>query len=375
MTKANSVIIARLASGLLALCVGSVWAGAQAGKEFTVELRMGQAERPSGFSSICEDASGVLVLAPFGNDVGKLLFRVDGTSVRLDNNGDGRIDQEDAPAFEPAFKDNVVQVNYRFGGQIVKYPLNIRSAQTLKGHGRKMVGFGDLGLLEGAFDGHRIQIAGPGVRSGTFASSDCFVSVFKLGEALNCYFSAQKLSWLVVGDRLLSGTMEEKGTRLRLTCYEGAVARFKAEAAAPFSCGRVMLGNDTHSAWAELGKEGRLPPGTYTKLFVALVDPAKSSGNVFPASFRGVIVASRGDPACRYELAEGANTIRVGPPFELVCRFERREESVQLLSVAVKGVAGEVYEMSSRPERNEDSYVWFLRGGGEEQVIGKLEFG
>ncbi len=337
--------------------VGAAWS-ADTPKAETIDLKF--IENKDGATSwygFAKDANGLCRgWQPFAGR--QLVFQVIGDKVRADTNGDGKVDDKDDPAVKPEEpKGTQVYVPAKVAGKDVKYPLNIRMYDW-------GVIAGSAASLVGQFGDYTISIQDTDI-NGQLGSDSDQVRIQNKGQ------SGTSWPWskaLVFGRQIYQVEMLNDGAKLKLQPYTGPVAEVVIEAAESARNLQVRL------------------VGTHREQ--AADCTAKETGLFIPGSYRIQSVQYQAGPENRpehlwayqdyssrpLELKAGKNVVKVGPPLKLSFTAEMKGIILELEHVKITGLAGEMYRPNVRTDQKE-SFGIYVRSGGKETQIGKLEFG
>jgi hypothetical protein len=346
---------------------------------------------------------------PFANEAGKLLVSVTSrqeppdakrtaasVTVRLDTNGDGVIDDRDAPVKvgEP------VKVRW-LGGAAPEYPIRVAAAQ------KHYVMLESCLILEGTLDGCTIRLIDADV-DGTFwrTGKDTLLVVEPKKAGAEDEDGASPLPFgriLAVKDRLYEVSCSEGGTRLTCRPHSGETAVLAAKAGDSVMSFSLQLAHENGLQYVSLSSRNpvRMVPGRYriTQSTLELsrnpVKPkAADDGN--PTLFRWVGNLMRGelftgepDPDTlnlwgNYDEAAPVLTVRPGPqevapgpPFRLAFDAARSgPDGAEIGEPRLVGSAGEWYRPDvSGTGKEKSTLTSHVRAGGREEKLSDLGFG
>jgi hypothetical protein len=334
------------------------------------------------------DASGKGSI-PFANAEGKLLVKAAGKKVRLDSNGDGVVDDKDAPAV-PA--GETVKVRFLLGGTPAEYPIRIEAVED------QYVVLGSCLVLEGTLDGCTIRLFDAEV-DGTFATpGEDTVAIVEPGKDAAAPDAAEAPPLplgriLSVKGRLVEATPSGGGTRLTCRPYAGETALLVVKPGAGVESCSLQLAHVDGLQYVRIGgpRPVRLVPGTYRIAQSEMeVRPGRDAAAARKA--KGDAPAPDADTLClsgvwdftgsegpTLTVRAGPQEIVPGPPFRLAFdagRASGRKDRVEIREPRLVGAAGEWYMPSvSVPGGGESTLTSHVRAGAREQKLSTLEFG
>jgi hypothetical protein len=385
----------RLASlALLAVAAGCRAQGAAgpgAAPAVVVELKAVPSADETFGSQFARIGAGGTGSIPFANAEGRLLLKAAGKKVRLDSNGDGVVDDKDAP---PAAPGEIVTVRFLLGGRSAEYPVRVEAVEN------QYVALGGCLVLEGAFDGWRIRLIDAEL-DGTFGrtgedSIDVAESkpagAKKEAEEEDGSEPLPLGSVLSVKGRLYEATVSEGGTRLALRPYTAETGRLTFKGGAGVRSWRLQLSHadDLQFAHVRDADPVRLVPGTYriTMSQISLV-PKRGKGDARKPKEGGDREEEAVDLSGYWDYAgsegpvlhvgSGGQTITLGPPFRLdfdASRAAGKAGRYQIEEPRLVGAGVEWYTPeTSAPDGQESTLTSHVRAGGREQKLSTLEFG
>lgn len=340
---------------VLAVALGAVVSGLGAetrpAESAVIDLKPATADARA-YRGLSADAQGVVEIKPFANAAGRLTFRIARDSVRADTNGDGKVDDADAPAVKP--QRTTIKVAAQCGSTAYEYPLEVLYVRE------RMLVAGSLAAMEGRW-GDRVVSIGDVSMDGVFGGRGDTIAIFAPGGM----GEAQRLPWaraLGVDGRLYA-IAAEGPEKLRIDPYPGAVSEFRiAMEPAP---GKVEL---------QLVEE--------SMGFCAVVHSIAEPVRAVPGAYRihgtfggaegGTQMYLRGFPKPVVLGAEPL-TLRVGPPLQVDFDAVRNGPVVAISKVRIAGVSGENWQPMARG--SEDAPAAYLRAGGREHRLATLEYG
>lgn len=338
----------------------------------------------------------------FPTPTGKLLIRRAGDRIVADANGDGRIDEADgegvpAQAAGPGrTTPEALKVSANVAGRKAQYPLMVlyaRGRHVLLAGGAVLVGkFGDLELrlfdadLDGVFgetgtDTILVRSAeeGPGAASppaGPGASANVMGLVLNLGGELYAV-------------RTLDG-----GRALRIAPYDGEKASLELAAGGTATSLSLSLAHEEDACHLQVGSGVKvsLVPGAYrvtrSLLVLKLPQEKKKEESFFgrllggltgQGEETGTLLGTEGEDPVLLTIRPGENRLPVGPPLRLeftAKAWETHNDRLEIEDPVLVGGAGERYvaDLHTRG-RAGSSLKGLLRSGGEETLLGELEYG
>ena len=359
MRKTN--LLRGLGCSVMALVLGVhgvAWA-ADAPGPATIDLKF--IESPEGARSwygFGQDADG-MVRRPFGKPGKFLVMKVADGKVRIDTNGDGLVNDKDAPAVQPDKERRSAQVHVsaEVAGKEVKYPLDIQLYEW-------GAAVGSAAALEGRFGDYTITIQDGNV-DGRFGGDGDMVRAQKAGQP------AQPLPWsraIALDRQIYRLEMTGDGAQLKLDPYTGPVAEVTIAVADSFRNVNVTLNESKNVQVAQFSgvETGLLIPGNYRI--------GGLQGQVGPANQPQHLFAYHDYQTAPIELKPGKNVVKVGPPLEMSFNATLSGLTLDLADVKITGVAGEMYRPNVDAAQG-DTFAVYIRSGGKDAELGKLEFG
>jgi hypothetical protein len=331
---------------------------------------------------------------PFANAGGRLLLKAAAKKVRLDSNGDGAIDDRDAP---PAEAGETVPVRFLLGSRAAEYPVRIEAVEN------QYVVLGGCLVLEGAFEGCTIRLYDTEM-DGTFgqAGKDTvrIVEPKKPGakeeEAGEEEAEALPLGRvLCVKGRLYEAAVSDGGCRLALRPHAGETAQLTIRGGAGVRSWTLQLAHADNAQFACVAGAGPavLVPGAYRIASSEVsLEPKREKKPRQKAAAREaeaeedddtLEISGSWDFAGRegpiLEVRAGAQTVTVGPPFRLAfdaSRVAGKAGKVVIEEPRLVGTAGEWYTPDTNaPPGQESALTSHVRAWGKEQKLSTLEFG
>jgi hypothetical protein len=365
---------------LLPFLGGGGRASVQQAQAVVVDLKLVEQKDPMSLYGFMADKDGKIE-RPFACPSGKLLMQFTGDKLRVDTNGDGVIDDKDAPAvqivelptqgavpFKPQDAARV-EVAVKLGGKIVQYPLSIRSQKV---GDNRMVIIGAGAVLEGKFGETTIRII-DGNMDGRFGGEGDRVALIGPGEAASMNFGTPWSRVMTIGGKLHNVEMIGDAAQLKLTPYTGPVAEVQIEADKSVKNLSVMLQGTNQGQVGQLSGTGtaQLIPGSYRLGSLSYqVGEGNRAANVMP----GMMSASHDAEKPPFELKAGKNVLKFGPPLTMDFVATFKDGTLDITAVKITGVAGELYSPSIQ-EPQGDSFASYISAGGKEQELAKLSFG
>lgn len=324
----------------------------------TIGLTMGEPKSlTAGYYGFAFDEKG-LASCPFANSAGKLTFQLADGKLRADTNGDGKIDDKDAPAIDP--KDTTLRVAMKLGSKQIQFPLRIRLIDQPKE--QKYLLVQSAGVLEGTLGKATVRLYS-NMFGGGFGQSGSTIEIITAGEV------SRPRQWsrtLILDGKIVETEFLADGPQLKLTPYTGPVARLKLEADPKFTSSIAMLVEaiGERSGEASTKEPGLFVPGKYRLQSVQL--------HVTPST---MALYGYTDPKSEpIELKAGENTLKVGPPMKMDFTAGRKGEEVEFTAVALSGSGGETYRPYPQPN-TKDIFAAYIRANGREQELCKLAYG
>ena len=314
---------------------------------------------PTGFTYIRLDANGQGEI-PFATAAGKLAVKKEGEKLRVDTNGDGVVDAQDAPACGIR---ETVKVPVRWGGRAVDYTLRVLFLP------KQFAGLGGACWLEGTVGQTRIRIRDQNL-NGVFGEAG--KDTVAVGEKETVGPLTRVLD---LEGRPYSVALAADASSLHLAPYAGPRAWVAFKTDDPAVEVRAGLMETSGLAYAQC--EGAAPApclaGSYRIQQLMLVErtPGAAPGQVRP------LLAGDGNGAI-LTLAAGTNTLTYGPPFTLAFKAVRAATNASVITVqsaALVGKGGETYRACDYANRPGSALVCLVRAGNEERKLATLEYG
>ncbi len=304
------------------------------------------------YRGLSADAEGLVEIKPFANSAGRLTFRIERDSVRADTNGDGRVDDADAPAVKP--QRTTIKVAAQCGVTAYEYPIEI-----LYVRGRMLVA-GSLAAMEGRWGDRVVSIGDVGM-DGVFGGRGDMIAVSAPGKT----DQDQRLPWagaLGLEGRLYAIAVDEPG-KLRIDPYPGSVSEFRISMEPP--PGDVVLQMIEESgAFSAVVRSIAAP--------VRAVPGAYRISGMFGGADGGAQMYLRGFPK-PVALGTEPLELRIGPPLQVDFEAVRNGPVVAISKVRITGASGENWQPVARG--NEEAPAAYLRAGGREQRLATMEYG
>ena len=349
MRRAN--LLRWLGCSAMVLALGGVAPAAE-----TLDLKFGESRQFPSVWTQHRQRDGFIRL-PFGATGKFLVMKVVGDHVRVDTNGDGRLDDDDAPAFRPEEQRTTrIYVPFEIAGKPLKYPLHVRWAGNAP-----MVS--SAAVLTGQFAGHTISIYDSNL-DGRFGGSRDEIQLQKRRQ------EADPLPWsdaLAIDGRIYRLKVLDDGARLKLEPYAGPVAEVEIEAAAGIKMVHVTLREADGAQVARIprAETGLLIPGKYR------IDWAY--GYVGAGDDAPILSGRHKEKTAPLELKPGRNIINVGPPMKISFSATRSGLTLELADVEIAGMSGELYRPGVNAAEG-DTFAVFIKSNGKERALGKLKF-
>lgn len=341
--------------------------GAQEPQATVVELQFKERkEDPNSWYGFGLDKDGKVVRS-FATASGKWTLQVVDDKLRADTNGDGVIDDKDAPGREVLEGRETVRIKVpvKFGEKTVDYPLCVR---TQKSGDQWILIVGSAALVEGKLGDSVIRIFDSNLdgRFGAMGDSVAIESPQSRGPV-----GINNVPWsqtVAFDGKLQQLEMVEKGTQLKLTPYTGPIAEVQLEFAQPVKSERAMLqeAGNVQLGQCSTREMGVFVPGKYRiyNLYFQLGDGNRTA----------FLNASHEYNTAPLELKAGKNVIKVGPPLKMDFTAARSGEMLEFTQVSIAGQAGELYRPYLQEDQG-DTFAAYIRAGEKEQKLTTLGFG
>jgi len=321
-------------------------------------------EGPNSWYAYALDNDGK-ISRPFANGAGKITYQLLDGKLRVDSDGDGVIDEKDAPAVE--LKDGRegvrVKVAVALGGKTVEYPLVVRS---LEGREQAIM-VGSAAMLEGKFGNHTIRIYDAN-QDGRFGNAGDYVTFRSDSAAGTIEYLMPWTRTVAVDKQLHRLELLGASAKLKLTPYTGPVAELEVQGPKDAKGLQVTLqevNGEQIGRWMGVGA-ALFVPGKYRIQSVQY--------QVAENSPQGSLFGYHDLDTDLLELKEGKNVLKVGPPLKMEIAANWKAEEVEITAARITGVAGEMYRPNVQEDQG-DKFAAYVRAGGKEQELTKLGFG
>jgi hypothetical protein len=316
----------------------------------------------------------------FPTKSGSLIVQRVKNVLRIDTNGDGAVDEADAPGVR-AMSDDTIPVEVRLGDRTITYAFTVSHMDD------GYVSLGAKTALVGETPKARIALLDTNM-DGVFttAGSDG-VLISRKGARQSAFAQPRRLARVMAyGSKLYWFDVRDDGFEIVLRAYDGPVSKVSLEPRNDAVRADLTLEHVDGLMSAEAGKTGSVTvaAGRYriTRAYMMWQLKAKpkpkglwsalTGGGDAPYLSLGGSFSS--DDAPVVELAPGDVTLTPGPPYKLgfIAQAWRCTKSFYSIScVYLTGSAGERYDA-----RTDTGEVWHaLRSGEREISSGKMEFG
>jgi hypothetical protein len=307
---------------------------------------------------------------PFANQAGKMTVQFRDDKLRADTNGDGVIDDKDAPGIAVKAEGATLRVTASIAGQSVQYPLHVMQVQ--KGEPSSYIVLGSRGMLEGSFGQYTICFSDQRA-SGSFMKDRGMMQVSD-GKAGRSGVNWTEFSRTIVVDgKLWQFEVVTENRQIKLTPYTGPVAVLTVQTDMPNVTGQINLSHvqQVQVGAGHIGQAASFVPGDYRVQYVQLAGESKPGAN---GSVPANAFATFPPTAKPVTLVAGANSIKVGAPFKMDFTATRDGATVEFTDVQLTGVAGEVYRPSAEDAQGE-VFAAYIRSAGKEELLTKLSYG
>jgi hypothetical protein len=317
---------------------------------------------------------------PFSNAAGKLTIEIRDGKVYGDTNGDGVIDAKDSPAVEPGKGTLKFAMNLS-AGRVVDFPVRVGELRKLSGDSADPhLELYTQGALEANVGEWTIRYAAMSFGNtpvGMFSQ----VSIAPTGSDLRFVSTLSPSQTYDIADRLYTVKLADDLTKLTVAPYTGEIAEVRFSYTLPEDTPPVAQGHQNHEdgtslilrhtagiqqSTAKAGKPAKFVPGDYQLASIFLTRFINQGEQVY--------ISGRMDSkAAPTTLKPGVNEIRVGAPFKMDFVATRDGGQIELTDVMVTGRLGEMY---APPGQGPGSlFAFYIRGGGKETQLAKLEYG
>lgn len=375
MARQSSWWVRVAAAGGLALgaVFGAGSARAQEPKSTTIDLKLVErkADEASFSNGYAANKDGVVEI-PFATASGKLkaqittkrtlLVRVR-ESIRIDTNGDGVIDEKDAPAVSVSGSGQIIRVKVpvKLAGKTIDYPIAFQAYGSPENR-YLLVGSGVM--LESKFGDQTLRIIDDNV-DGRFCGEGDRVLIYPAGTRERS-LGAGGMQWtptMEIAGKLYQLAAVNDSAQLKITPYTGPIAEVQIACEKPFTATATVTG-EMAGSWT-MQRPAPFVPGKYSVQSVRL-----QYGNE-----KAQVLYGQANPQQKpIELKAGKNLVKFGPPFKLDFDANRNGALVEITGVTVAGASGEVYRPYVQDAKTE-SFAWYVKAGGKEKQLAALQFG
>lgn len=315
---------------------------------------------------------------PFPNAAGKLTIEVRDGKVYGDTNGDGVIDAKDAPPVEPT--KGTLKFAMNLPGRVIDFPVIIGELRTFGGDDQEVrlcltpggafqADVGDWTILYKASTFRR-----------DLESFFSNVAIIPAGSDPRYASTASLSRTYEIADRLYTVNRSDDLKQLSIAPYTGPIATVRVTYALPEDAAPVDPAypsqqdnssvylthtQDIQQASVTARHSSRFVPGPYRIQSVFL--------SRFIKSGQAYVSGSMDPKAPPVTLKPGDNEIHFGAPFKMDFVATRKDDTIELTDVAVTGRLGEHYYPPG--QGGETLFAAYLRSGGKEQPLAKLEYG
>ena len=347
----------RIVSFALAAALGAAASGRTAETEPVESARVdlqrvtGDARSFRGFNA---DEKGIVEIKPFANAAGRLTFRLAGDEVRADTNGDGKIDDSDAPAVKP--QRTAITVAARCGKSACEYPVEILFVRE------KMLILGSRARMEGRWRDRIVGIMDTSL-DGVFGNRNDTLSISAPAAAGGDGATQFPWSGTVGIDNVLYSLAMEGAEKLRIDPYTGAVSELRISMEPAPKGVELQLTGRT----AGFGAMVRSIAGP-----IRAVSGACRLTGVFDWPDGKTKMYLQGLPSPVVLGAEPL-ALRIGPPLTVDFEAVRDGPDVTIRRVKIAGVSGETWQPMDR--NREGGPAAYVRAGGKEHRLAIMEYG
>lgn len=333
-------------------------ASARGGESALVDLQPAAADakpRPISYRGFQSDEQGMAEIKPFANAAGRLMFKVEGDTVRADTNGDGRIDDADAPAVKP--RQTTIKVAALCGAKTNEYPIEVLLAQ------KQMLVVGSRARLEGRWGERRVEIGDTDLNGAFGSAGDSLAIAESAGAKGNVAVASRPWSRTVGLDGRLYAIAMEGADKLRIEPYGGAVAELRITADPAPTKADLQLTEASQAFCTTIHSVAdpiRAVPGTYhLRGSFAWNDGGQ---RMFLSSLAKPVV-----------LGAEPQTLKIGPPLTVDFEAVRDGATVAVSKVRIAGVAGETWQPAGSDDA--DAPAAYIRAGATEKRLATMEYG
>lgn len=330
----------------------------------TVNLKFAADSQPANGLYGCTIDKDGKARIPFSNASGMLILQLKEDKLQADTNGDGVIDDKDAPPVKP---ENVtIRVPAMVGGKLVNYPFFIRGIEG-SGQASRFVLVSPCGVLEGQLGSYTIRIKDSG-RFGRFGESGDTLVLIDSSKSTSGP-SAAAFPWSKTID--LDGSLYQialvgDGAQLIVTPYTGPVAEVTVQSAVENASVNVTLSAEDGTQISSMtpNQTKRLVPTRY-RVDCTLI--AREGETV------SYLTGQSSDRAKPFDAVAGQNVLKVGPPFTLQFVAARKGDQIDLIDATLLGCSKESYRPSLQ-QQNTESFAAYIRAGEKETKLADLGF-
>jgi hypothetical protein len=347
------------------LLPGAICSAADPPPERTLEMKLVQVgQAPSYSGTTLRDGKGEI---EFPNRPGKLKLQYKSGRLTVDSNGNGKIDSQDRSITPRSNPSDSVMVSAVVGDRDTELQVFVIDVNSMsKDSQMVMIGYG--GAMEGTLDGTRVRAEFSRVR-GDSSPQFSELQVIPAGQTLA---TAPRMRWpriVAIGSAIYQPTVLDRGWKLQLAPYTGPVALVKLKIAGPATnCEATFVGAED--------AQGQ----TTAKDFVAFIPGKYRLGNAHLNIRKGandhVCVSGQSQKDGKpFEFKTGENVIALGAPFRMDFAASRLGNTIEFTDASVLGASGERYGAAASNAVDGQMLKAFIRSGGQERELAKLEYG
>jgi hypothetical protein len=310
----------------------------------------------------------------FATPSGKLRFRVLENGVAVDRDGDGTIDRAEGDILSDGA---VVKVPVQLAGKTFPYPIAINALRLSGGGNRGLALIQGRVHLEAGTGATKIALLDSNL-NGRFGDRHGKASagegdMLRIGDGSTLRPCTTHVE---IGDSVRTMEIAGGGESIVLRRYSGPLSTLKVEAVTGWKTEASLWREDGGFAVdVKSGGEARLLPGAYR---IARCGATHTAKKLIFFDSADVIFYGPASEARPVSIAEGANTWRMGPPFQLLFTAKRSTEDdddVDITDVSIAGQGGDSYPVNNCSSNQSTTITAHVRAGSKEKKVAALTYG
>lgn len=318
----------------------------------------------------------------FPTQSGELTLQYCEGKLKVDRNGDGKIDDSDGGSIG---QNDIFKVTTFIGDREVQYPFRleqigrnyawIAGRAVLIGHDSKHL----IMIYDSDLDGKLGEPMEDTIKCTTFLQEDLDNAMKSGDHPLWRESDTMPVAPIVSLDNtLFDFKMDDKAGAVVLKSYVGKESTVDVKSKAPGWQLRLSHTQSKLHTTVKAGNEALVVPGEYQVHAILMDIPLNNDSQGESDSDRKIAqIYSRYDEPFHITIAEGENSLEIGPPFQL--NFEayawgKNKKRIEIEDAYLQGVAGEQY-MFHLYGKCKPLMEVLVRAGESEEKIGELSYG